>query len=81
MYKTKINENYLQVEGTILAPQKGKSWPDSTWKWIDFESSHNLTVQGTGIFDGQGFDWWKSKSTPSIKPAVRILIKFCIHVF
>lgn len=70
-----INENFvLQVEGTILAPPKGKSWPDSSWKWIDFKSSHNLTVQGKGIFDGQGFEWWTSKSTPSIKPAVSIII-------
>ncbi|PQQ09017.1 polygalacturonase [Prunus yedoensis var. nudiflora] len=43
-------------------------------QWINFKYARNFTVQGTGIVDGQGSDWWnsqaqkRSKHTPDTKP-------------
>ncbi|KAK4841277.1 hypothetical protein QYF36_002008 [Acer negundo] len=69
----------LQIDGTLLAPQKVGSWPKSSlFQWLNFKWIHDFTIQGTGTVDGQGSDWWtasqiysiqkKSKHIPDIKP-------------
>ncbi|KAI5352292.1 hypothetical protein L3X38_005183 [Prunus dulcis] len=65
----------LQIDGTLLAPSKASTWPESSlFQWINFKYARNFTIQGTGIVDGQGSDWWnssahkRSKHTPDTKP-------------
>ncbi|PON99007.1 Glycoside hydrolase [Trema orientale] len=69
----------LQIDGTLLAPPKVGSWQKfSLYQWILFKWVSNFTIQGTGIVDGQGSDWWspsqvydiqkKSKNIPAMKP-------------
>ncbi|OIS98331.1 PREDICTED: polygalacturonase At1g48100 [Nicotiana attenuata] len=73
----------FQVDGILLAPSKVGTWPKSSlFQWLNFKWIHNFTIQGTGTFDGQGYNWWKlsqidyfqemktSKSIPDIKPTV-----------
>ncbi|XP_052204323.1 polygalacturonase At1g48100 isoform X2 [Diospyros lotus] len=66
----------FQIDGTLLAPPKVGSWPKSSlFQWINFKWLQNFTIQGTGIVDGQGSNWWSSSQTekrfkhiPEIKP-------------
>ncbi|KAF5746583.1 polygalacturonase [Tripterygium wilfordii] len=54
----------FQVDGTILGPPRVGSWPKtSLFQWLNFKWVHDFTIQGSGIVDGQGFDWWTT--TPS----------------
>ncbi|KAM1065751.1 hypothetical protein ACFX13_021567 [Malus domestica] len=73
----------LQIDGTLLAPSKVGSWPDSgLLQWINLKYVHNFTIQGTGSVDGQGFDWWsKSNHIPKSKPtALRFYSGFDVTV-
>ncbi|CAM8984154.1 unnamed protein product [Rhodiola kirilowii] len=69
----------LQIDGTLKAPPLVKSWLKSTtFQWLNFKWTHNFTIQGSGIVDGQGSNWWsptqvdqiqkRSNSIPNIKP-------------
>ncbi|XP_023762226.1 polygalacturonase At1g48100 [Lactuca sativa] len=62
----------FQIDGTLLAPSKIGSWSKSNlFQWINFKWVQNLTIQGSGIVDGQGYNWWnpmKSKHISDIKP-------------
>ncbi|XP_021895816.1 polygalacturonase At1g48100 [Carica papaya] len=69
----------LQIDGTVLASSKVSSWPKSSlFQWINFKWIHNFTIQGAGIVDGQGSDWWtlshaydlqkRSKHISNMKP-------------
>ncbi|KAK9050929.1 hypothetical protein SSX86_027554 [Deinandra increscens subsp. villosa] len=63
----------LQIDGTLLAPPEIRSWSKSNlFQWINFKWVHNLTIQGSGTIDGQGYNWWapmKSKhANLDIKP-------------
>ncbi|KAI7996692.1 Polygalacturonase [Camellia lanceoleosa] len=56
------------IDGTLLALPKVGSWPKSSWfQWINFKWVQNLTIQGTGIVDGQGSNWWSSSQTDHIQ--------------
>ncbi|KAH9708779.1 Pectin lyase-like superfamily protein [Citrus sinensis] len=82
----------LQIDGTLLAPPKVGSWPKSSlFQWINFKWLHNFTIQGNGIVDGQGFEWWggsqsnsiqkKSKHIPEMKPtALRFYASYNVTV-
>ncbi|KAK1425885.1 hypothetical protein QVD17_21247 [Tagetes erecta] len=62
----------LQIDGTLLAPSKIGSWSKSNlFQWLNFKWVQNVTIQGSGTIDGQGYNWWapmKSKHTLDIKP-------------
>ncbi|PWA95591.1 pectin lyase-like superfamily protein [Artemisia annua] len=62
----------LQIDGTLLAPSKIGSWSKSNlYQWVNFKWANNLTIQGSGTVDGQGYNWWnpiKSKHISDIKP-------------
>ncbi|XP_028085446.1 polygalacturonase At1g48100 [Camellia sinensis] len=58
----------LRIDGTLLALPKVGSWPKSSWfQWINFKWVQNLSIQGTGIVDGQGSNWWSSSQTDYIQ--------------
>lgn len=49
-----------------MAPPKVSSWSKSNlFQWINFKWVQNFTIQGTGVVDGQGSDWWISTSSSS----------------
>ncbi|KAL8227485.1 hypothetical protein R6Q57_015069 [Mikania cordata] len=49
----------LQIDGTLLAPSNVRSWSKSNlFQWINFKWAHNITIQGSGTIDGQGYNWW-----------------------
>ncbi|KAL8161616.1 hypothetical protein V2J09_013105 [Rumex salicifolius] len=53
----------LQIDGTIIAPSRVSSWPKSgLFQWINFKWLHSFTIQGSGIVDGRGYEWWSSYS-------------------
>ena len=55
-----------QIDGTLMAPPKVGSWSKtSSFQWINFKWIRNFTIQGTGVVDGQGTDWWTSTSSSS----------------
>lgn len=67
-----------QIDGTLLAPARGGSWQKSSlWQWINFKWIHNFTIQGTGIVDGHGYDWWTTSDFDLINLQV---INFVIKI-
>ncbi|KAI3795964.1 hypothetical protein L1987_38625 [Smallanthus sonchifolius] len=56
----------LQIDGTLLAPSKRSK--SNLYQWINFKWVHNITIQGSGTIDGQGYNWWESKNALDIKP-------------
>ncbi|CAI9785150.1 unnamed protein product [Fraxinus pennsylvanica] len=83
----------FQIDGTILAPPNVGSWPKSSlYQWINFKWLYNFTIQGTGIVDGQGSNWWsssqiiplkkkRSKIIPDMKPtALRFYASYNVTV-
>ncbi|XWS34755.1 hypothetical protein CRYUN_Cryun21dG0064700 [Craigia yunnanensis] len=83
----------LQIRGALLAPPKVGSWPKSSrFQWINFKWIHNFTIQGSGVVDGQGSQWWtpsdqiyytqkKFKHIPNWKPtALRFYSSFNVTV-
>uniref|UniRef100_A0A803LJE0 Polygalacturonase n=1 Tax=Chenopodium quinoa TaxID=63459 RepID=A0A803LJE0_CHEQI len=58
----------LQIDGVVLAPPKVSSWPKSgLFQWINFKWVQNFTIQGSGIVDGQGSEWWMSSQSTTNK--------------
>ncbi|XVF85024.1 hypothetical protein PTKIN_Ptkin17bG0085300 [Pterospermum kingtungense] len=84
----------LQIDGALLAPPNVGSWPKSSlFQWINFKWIHNFTIQGSGVVDGQGSEWWtpcddqsyyiqkKFKHIPNWKPtALRFYSSFNVTV-
>ncbi|XP_015067865.1 probable polygalacturonase At1g80170 [Solanum pennellii] len=49
----------IRIAGTILAPKDPEVWDDlNPRKWIYFFKVKHLTVEGGGIIDGMGQEWW-----------------------
>ncbi|KMS97400.1 hypothetical protein BVRB_6g155490 [Beta vulgaris subsp. vulgaris] len=58
----------LQINGKIIAPPKVSSWPKSgLFQWINIKWVQNFTIQGNGVVDGQGSEWWTSFSSTTNK--------------
>lgn len=53
----------IQILGTILAPQKSewKGDVNNSRTWIVFSEVDGLSLNGTGVIDGQGSEWWNKK--------------------
>ena len=52
--------NYIQIEGTLMAPPRGSLWSKKTNRhWILFNGVNGLTVTGGGTIDGNGKLWWQ----------------------
>ncbi|XP_057528517.1 polygalacturonase At1g48100 [Amaranthus tricolor] len=62
----------LQIDGTVLAPSKLSCWPKSgLFQWINFKWVQNFTIQGSGVVDGQGSEWWISSQPTTYKKTYR----------
>ncbi|XP_038999714.1 probable polygalacturonase At3g15720 [Hibiscus syriacus] len=69
------------IDGKIIAPSKPSAWqcrPDCE-HWISFKRFDGLSIQGSGIINGQGSKWWtiscknKNKNCPSRKPTCLVI--------
>ncbi|KAL6551479.1 hypothetical protein OROGR_007633 [Orobanche gracilis] len=57
----------FQLDGTIVASTNPEDWGSGDIKWLDFTSLKGLTIQGSGIVDGQGSHWWNEYTTTENK--------------
>nr|XP_043624230.1 probable polygalacturonase At1g80170 [Erigeron canadensis] len=49
----------LTISGAIVAPSSPDDWNGSnTQKWLYFHNVDRLTVEGRGMIDGMGHEWW-----------------------
>ncbi|OIW21940.1 hypothetical protein TanjilG_15278 [Lupinus angustifolius] len=53
----KSNNVHVQILGTILAPLR-VDWGACSRRWLSFTGVDGLIVDGSGVIDGQGEDWW-----------------------
>ncbi|XP_052477101.1 probable polygalacturonase At1g80170 [Gossypium raimondii] len=55
------NNITFQIDGRIIAPTKPSTWECNTncHHWIGFQNFDGLHIQGSGIINGQGDNWWK----------------------
>lgn len=56
-----------------MAPQDMKAFPGVAW--IEFDTLHELVVEGGGIIDGQGTATWamSGKRKPIVSPHVDLI--------
>ncbi|KAG5537584.1 hypothetical protein RHGRI_024887 [Rhododendron griersonianum] len=49
----------LEISGTIIAPKDPDAWAGlNPQKWLEFQRVNHLTVEGGGIIEGMGQEWW-----------------------
>ncbi|CAK9228915.1 unnamed protein product [Sphagnum troendelagicum] len=52
----------LQMDGTIVAPKQISAWDGTDGEnWLKFRNLTKFNIMGSGIFDGQGQNWWTCK--------------------
>ncbi|KAJ1388277.1 Pectin lyase fold/virulence factor [Sesbania bispinosa] len=56
----------FQVDGTLMAPDGPDSWPekDSRNQWLVFYRLDQMTLNGTGIVEGNEEQWWDLPCKP-----------------
>ncbi|KAL6520237.1 hypothetical protein OROMI_032417 [Orobanche minor] len=57
----------FQLDGTIISSTNPEDWESGDIKWLDFTTLKGLTIQGHGIVDGQGSNWWNEYTTTEDK--------------
>ncbi|GER34222.1 pectin lyase-like superfamily protein [Striga asiatica] len=56
-----VDRLVVQIEGTIVAPSKPKNWDlNSPRTWIVFNNLTNVVIQGHGVINGMGGEWWEN---------------------
>ena len=51
--------NFLQIDGTIVAPDEPSNWdPKLQRTWLEFSKLEGIVFQGNGVIDGSGSKWW-----------------------
>ncbi|KAL5575588.1 hypothetical protein UlMin_017287 [Ulmus minor] len=56
---------HFLVHGNIIAPGNISDWPeDERSIWILFSKVNGVTVDGGGVIDGVGANWWSACSSP-----------------
>lgn len=60
----------FQVDGVLLAPDGPECWAKNSSKlqWIIFDRTDGLRVQGNGLIDGRGENWWNLPCKPHRGP-------------
>ena len=48
----------LVIDGKLIASNHLRAWPVSATAVVYISDSVNFTLSGSGLFDGQGFNWW-----------------------
>lgn len=88
----KVENVSNQVDGVVMPPDGPGSWPksDSRQQWLVFYRLDQLTLNGTGIIEGNGEQWWELPCKPhrviilssSLKPQLtEILIDRKVFLF
>ncbi|KAG8389608.1 hypothetical protein BUALT_Bualt02G0246800 [Buddleja alternifolia] len=56
----------FQVDGTIMPPDGPDSWPknNSRRQWLVFYRVNEMSLQGGGLIDGRGEQWWELPCKP-----------------
>ncbi|KAK4482132.1 hypothetical protein RD792_009272 [Penstemon davidsonii] len=56
----------FQVDGTIMPPDGPESWPknNSRRQWLVFYRVDQMSLQGGGLLDGRGQQWWNLPCKP-----------------
>ncbi|KAK4418014.1 Polygalacturonase [Sesamum alatum] len=56
----------FQVDGTIMPPDGPDSWPKnySRRQWLVFYRVDEMSLQGGGLIDGRGEEWWNLPCKP-----------------
>ncbi|KAI3449355.1 hypothetical protein Pfo_006020 [Paulownia fortunei] len=56
----------FQVDGTIMPPDGPDSWPKnySRRQWLVFYRVNEMSLQGGGLIDGRGEQWWNLPCKP-----------------
>ncbi|CAL0333474.1 unnamed protein product [Lupinus luteus] len=49
----------MQILGNLLAPVRDK-WGTCSGRWLHFTNVDGMTVDGFGVINGQGEDWWRN---------------------
>ncbi|KAF0906723.1 hypothetical protein E2562_012543 [Oryza meyeriana var. granulata] len=53
----------FQLEGTIVAPTSAKAWGSGLLQWIEFTKLNGISIQGNGIINSRGQQWWTYSDT------------------
>ncbi|KAL5654610.1 hypothetical protein ACJX0J_033929, partial [Zea mays] len=49
----------FQLDGTILAQTSARAWGSAgLLQWLEFTKLTGIAVQGSGVINGRGQDWW-----------------------
>ncbi|WJZ90528.1 hypothetical protein VitviT2T_009665 [Vitis vinifera] len=56
----------FQVDGTLTPPDGPDSWPQNNSKrqWLVFYRINEMSLQGGGLIDGRGENWWNLPCKP-----------------
>ena len=66
---------HLQIMGNILAPKKGDWGRECSLFWIHFFNIHGLILDGSGVINGNGEDWWSRVMYINIYTCIILTIK------
>ncbi|KAG9157125.1 hypothetical protein Leryth_026661 [Lithospermum erythrorhizon] len=60
----------FQVDGTIMPPDGPESWPknNSRHQWLVFYRVNDMSLEGGGVIDGRGEQWWNLPCKPHRGP-------------
>ncbi|KAL5071463.1 hypothetical protein RYX36_022350, partial [Vicia faba] len=50
---------HIKIDGNIIAPLRN-DWGACSKKWLHFHTVNGITVDGSGVINGRGEDWWKN---------------------
>lgn len=69
---------FLQISGSIVAPKNPDVWEGlDRHKWLYFIGVKNLIIEGGGIINGRGEEWW----TRSCKVNMTNVLLICYLTF
>ncbi|XP_037427855.1 polygalacturonase At1g48100-like isoform X2 [Triticum dicoccoides] len=48
----------FQLDGTISAKIGARAWGSGLLQWLEFTKLNGISIQGSGVINGQGKEWW-----------------------
>ncbi|KAI5020546.1 hypothetical protein ZWY2020_045434 [Hordeum vulgare] len=48
----------FQLDGTISAQTGARAWGSGLLQWLEFTKLNGISIQGSGVINGQGKEWW-----------------------
>ncbi|KAK4479701.1 hypothetical protein RD792_015232 [Penstemon davidsonii] len=76
----------LKMSGSIIAPREPEAWHGlDVHKWLYFHGLKNFKLEGDGIFDGKGQEWWarsckRNDSNPCTHAPTAITFHKCTNL-